>query len=441
MWFGADQFHYLWKSIQGDFILRAEFEFLGEGVDPHRKVGWIVRNNLRGDAPHVNASVHGDGLTALQYRKTTGGDTEEVQSEATGPNVIQLERRGDTWIMSTAVFGEPFESVQISDVSLRNEVFVGLYICAHNPDAIERAIFRNVRIVQPAGDDLQTYRDYLGSRMEVMDVATGHRRVLFSSAHSIQAPNWTTDGQFLIYNSNGYLYRYDLQSGAIDPLNTGFANRNNNDHVLSFDGQMLAISHHDEADEGRSAIYVLPTAGSDEPDRVTKPGFGASYLHGWSPDKKSLVFTGERKGKYDIYKVAIETGEEIQLTDTKGLDDGPEYDPAGEFIYFNSNRTGTMQLWRMQPDGSEPTQLTFDEYNDWFPHISPDGQWIVFLSFPPEVPSGDHPFYKRVMLRLMPVSGGEPKVIAYLYGGQGTINVPSWSPDSKRIAFVSNSGR
>ncbi|MEJ2006332.1 MAG: hypothetical protein P8X57_15520, partial [Cyclobacteriaceae bacterium] len=120
--------------------------------------------------------------------------------------------------------------------------------------------------------------------------------------------------------------------------------------------------------------------------------------------------------------------------------DGPEYSPDGKYIYYNGSQSGTMQIWRMKSDGSEKEQLTFDERNKWFPHISPDGKWIVFLSFPTTVAPGDHPSYKRVLLHLMPADGGPSKVIAYLYGGQGTINVPSWSPDSRSIAFVSNSG-
>ena len=99
-----------------------------------------------------------------------------------------------------------------------------------------------------------------------------------------------------------------------------------------------------------------------------------------------------------------------------------------------------MQLWRMKADGTDREQLTFDENKNWFPHISPDGKWIAYIAFPPEIEKNSHPSYKRVTLRLMPAEGGEPKVIAYLYGGQGTINVPSWSPDSRQIAFVSNSG-
>ncbi|MGI9542567.1 MAG: TolB family protein [Cyclobacteriaceae bacterium] len=438
MWAGKDELHYLWKSIQGDFIARAEVSFIGEGVDPHRKVGWTIRDNLSTGSAMVNATVHGDGLTSLQFRRSTGAETEEVKSSDQSPEVIQLERRGGTYIMSTGKFGEALQSVQL-EMELRNEAFLGIYVCSHNPDVMERAVFRNVRIIKPPAADYQPYQDYIGSHLEIMDIATGNRKILASSAHSIQAPNWTTDGKTLLFNSNGFLYNYDLADGKIRQLNTGFANRNNNDHVISFDGNMVAISHHNPADNGASSLYTMPISGSDNPKKITKDGVGNSYLHGWSTDHKFLVFTGNRKDRYDIYKVSVETGEETQLTDQPTLDDGPEYSPDGAYIYFNSARSGMMKLWRMKPDGTQKEQVTFgDTYNDWFPHISPDNKWIVFLSYGTDVEPSDHPFYKHVVLRLMPVAGGEPKIVGYVYGGQGTINVPSWSPDSKKIAFVSN---
>ena len=437
IWFAHDAFHLLWKRMSGDFILRAQLAFEGEGVDPHRKIGWMVRHSLEANAPQVSSVVHGDGLTSLQFRRYPGAMTEEVTSAVKAPDVIQLERQGDTYILSAARFGKTFLSEQISGISLGNDVYVGLFVCAHNADVEEKAVFSNVRMVKPAPADLVPYQDYLGSHLEVMDVQTGHRKVLYAVPNSIQAPNWTADGKALIYNGEGLLYRFDLASNQPEVINSGFANRNNNDHVLSFDGKMLAISHHSADDDGQSIIYTIPVTGGT-PQRITDKG--PSYLHGWSPDARHLVFTGGRNGKYDIYKIPVKGGKEIRLTDSPGLNDGPEYAPGGEYIYFNSNRTGTMQLWRMKPDGSEQVQLTFDEYNDWFPHPSPDGKWIVFISFPRTVDSADHPFYKQVYLRLMPAGGGEPRVIAYLYGGQGTINVPSWSPDGKQIAFVSNSG-
>lgn len=440
MWFENDEFQYLWTTLQGDFILRATVRFNGAGMDPHRKAGWIVKNNLDHNSEHVNASTHGDGLTSLQYRKTIGGLTEELKSTDLSPTIIQLERRGNTYIMSTARFGEEFTTVELTDLELDTEVYVGLYVCSHNPEVLESATFSNVRIIKPVDPDFTPYRDYLGSKLELMEVETGHREIIHESAHSIQAPNWKVDGRQLIYNSKGHLYTYELETHAITPLNTGFAVNNNNDHVLTFDGSLLGISNHNQEDDGTSALYYLPTEGDSLPTMVTQPGVGASYFHGWSPDNKKMLFTGNRNGAYNIFSIDVDSGKEQQLTDLDTLDDGPEYSADGKYIFFNSVRSGTMQLYRMKANGKEQTQLTFDAYNDWFPHVSPDQKWIVFISFPEDIDPNDHPFYKHCMIRIMPFEGGKPKVIGHVYGGQGTINVPSWSPDSKKIAFVTNSG-
>ncbi len=436
MWAGSDEFHMLWKRLKGDFILTARARFVGKGVEPHRKVGWIVRSSLESNAPHVNATVHGNGLTSLQFRRAAGGPTEEIQSTLQGADVIQLERKGGTYIMSVARFGEPFVTEQTTNAALGDEVVVGLYVCSHNKDVEETAVFSNVRVTVPASDRLVPYRDYIGSDLEILDVQSGLRRVVYHTPDSMQAPNWTRDGKALIFNRNGRLYRFDLATGAPAELNTDFATHNNNDHVLSFDGKTIGISNHSAEDGNKSIVYTVPLAGG-KPRRVTAQGH--SYLHGWSPDGKYLIYTAERNGDFDIYRIPAAGGEEINLTKNKGLDDGSEYSPDGKYIYFNSVRSGSMQLWRMKADGCDPQQVTNDEYNNWFPHVSPDGKWIVFLSFGKDVRPDDHPFYKRVYLRLMPIAGGQPQVIAYVYGGQGTINVPSWSPDGKRVAFVSNS--
>ncbi|PRY08843.1 WD40 repeat protein [Pontibacter ummariensis] len=435
IWFDKDEFHYLWKRMKGDFILYTRAEFVGEGVDPHRKVGWMVRSDLEGNAPHVNAVVHGDGLTALQYRETKGDSTKETRSELTDADVIQLERKGNTYTMRVARFGEPFVTEEVKNIDLGDDVYVGLFVGSHNKDVLEEGIFKDVRISVPAPDDLVQYRDYLGSNLEILDVTTGDREIVYTSPKSLQAPNWTPDGKTLIYNSDGLMYAFDLATRQPKLLNTGNVKNNNNDHVLSFDGKMLGLSSGVE-ELGGSIIYTVPVTGG-KPKQVTPRG--PSYLHGWSPDGKYLVFTGERNKEFDIYRVPAKGGKEVRLTTTTGLDDGSEYSPDGKYIYFNSNRNGTMQIWRMKADGSEQVPLTNSDFHDWFPHVSPNGKWIVFLSFlKEEVEPGDHPFYKHVYLRMMPVGGGEPKVIAYVYGGQGTINTPSWSPDSKKVAFISN---
>lgn len=434
IWFAEDNFSFLWKQMEGDFIIQAQMEFLGEGTDPHRKAGLMIRNGLTPDAAHVSCVLHGDGLTALQYRDKAGADMAEIKFENSGPQVIQLEKKGKTFTMSVAHFGELYEK-QTLDLALEGELQAGLFICAHNDSVTEKARFSNVRIFGTAPDDLVPYEEYLGSLLEVMDVESGHRQFLAGAPGSWQAPNWTPDGQTLIYNADGLLYNFDLFSRKSELLHTDFATSNNNDHVISFGGTQLAISHHAEEDDGRSVVYTMPLEGGT-PVRVTP--LSPSYFHGWSTDDKYLVYTGGRDGVYNIYKIPVEGGEEIQLTDLSTLDDGPEYSPDGKYIYFNSARTGTMQIWRMDTDGGNQTQITFDEYQDWFPHISPDNKWIVIISYPPEVPAADHPFYKRVYLRLMSTEDLKPRVIGYLYGGQGSINVPSWSPDSKKIAFVSN---
>lgn len=435
MWSTRDEFHLVWRKLRGDFILTARASFIGRGQEAHRKLGWQVRASLDADAPHASAVVHGDGLTSLQFRRTQGAGTEEVKFERGSADVIQLERRGDALVMSAARFGETFTRQSVESLPLGEEVYVGLFVCAHNRDVTERAVFRDVRVTVPAPAGLVPYRDYIGSRLEILDVATGGRRIVHTVTDSLQAPNWTRDGKSLIYNRNGRLYRFDLLTKTVSDIDTAFATSNNNDHVLSFDGRQLGISHHPREDDGRSVVYVLPSTGGT-PRRVTARS--PSYLHGWSPDGRFLVYTGERGGEFDIYKIGVEGGAEVNLTNAKGLDDGPEYSPDGKFIYFNSTRTGRMQLWRMRPDGTEQEQLTDDEFNNWFPHLSPDGKWLVFLSFGQDVRPEDHPFYKHVYVRLMPAGGGRARVLAYVYGGQGTINVPSWSPDGKRFAFVSN---
>jgi len=435
MWLDHDDFHYLWKRIQGNFLLLARAQFDGPGVEPHRKLGWTIRSDLTRGSAHVTAAVHGDGLAALQFRRTAGGQTEEVRSPVTGPDVIQLERAGDGYTLSVGRFGDSLAPIRVANLALGDTVYVGLFVCAHNDTVVERATFHDVRITAPPRDGFVPYRDYIGSNLEILDVTTGDRTIVYRSPESLQAPNWTKDGTALIYNSGGLLYRFDLADRRPVALNTGFATSNNNDHVLSFDGRTLAISHHSAEDHNASIVYTVPVGGGT-PRRVTK--LGPSYLHGWSPDGKFLVYTGQRGGEFDVYRIPVDGGEETRLTSAPGLDDGPEYSPDGRYIYFNSVRSGTMQIWRMRADGSAQQQITSDQYNNWFPHVSPDGRWIVFLSFMKDVAPDDHPFYKHVYLRVMPAAGGTPRVVGYVYGGQGTINVPSWSPDSRRVAFVSN---
>lgn len=436
IWFDHDNFHFVWRRMRGDFIVTTRAQFIGAGANPHRKLGWMARAHLDENSPQVCTGIHGDGLVSLQFRRAAGGQTEEVKAPIQGSDIIQLERRGNTYLMSVANFGEPFTTVQVTDLDLGEEVYLGLFVCSHEDHIIEKATFQNVRIVKPVKENFDRSKDPFGSRMEILDVTSGRREMIYSTDDVFEAPNWTRDGKTLIYNSQGHLFRLDLAGLVPALIDTGEIVHNNNDHVLSFDGSMLAISSHSPEEDYRSLIYTVPVQGG-QPKQVTP--LGPSYLHGWSPDGKYLVYTGQRHGQFDIYRIPVQGGAETQLTNTPGLDDGPEYTPDGKYIYFNSVRSGRMQIWRMKADGSDPEQLTHDEYNNWFPHISPDGKTVIFLSYlAGEVEPSDHPAAKRVYLRVMPLDGGRPSVVAYLYGGQGTMNVPPWSPDSQKVAFVSN---
>lgn len=430
MWFATDALHFVWKRVSGDVTLAADICWTGTGGNAHRKACLLVRQSPDPNSAHADAVVHGDGLTSLQYRQVQGGATREIQSNVSAPRRIRIEKQGDYVSMSVAREDEALHAAGGSfKIQFTEPFFIGLGVCAHDNDVSEQAVFSNVEIT--SGRAQTTGKPVLESTLEIVPIASGDRRVVYHSRDHIEAPNWSRDGDYLLFNSGGLIYRLAVEGGTPEPLDTGFASRNNNDHGLSPDGTQLAIS--DQSQEGgKSLIYIVPAEGGT-PRRVT--ALGPSYWHGFSPDGKSLAYCAERNGEYDVYTIPVDGGQETRLTTTSGLDDGPDYSPDGRTLYFNSVRTGTMQIWRMNADGSEQQQVTFDEYNDWFPHPSPDGRWIVFLSYEKDVKG--HPANKDVMLRLMPTDGGEIQVLARLFGGQGTLNVPSWSPDSRSLAFVS----
>ncbi|MDB6064051.1 MAG: hypothetical protein JWR26_259 [Pedosphaera sp.] len=428
MWVTNDAFHFVWKKVSGDVTLAADISFIGTEGDPHRKACLIVRQSLEPDSAYADAALHGSGLTSLQYRESSNALTREIQSAATGPVRLRIEKRGQYVSMSIAAAGEKLHPAGGSfRLPLEGSCYIGLGVCAHDNNALRQAVFSNVEITEehPGAD-----KPVLASTLETINIASKDRRVLYVTTNHIEAPNWSPDGTFLLFNGNGRIHRLPAAGGEPTLLDTGFAIRCNNDHGISPDGTLLAIS--DQSEEKRSIIYVLPITGGT-PKRITT--LGPSYWHGWSPDGKTLAYCAERNTEFDIYTIPVSGGEEKRLTTAPGLDDGPEYSRDGRYIYFNSERSGLMQIWRMQPDGSQQEQVTSDDYNNWFPHLSPDGRWLVFLSYGKEVKG--HPENKDVMLRIMPAEGGKIEVLAKLFGGQGTINVPSWSPDSTKLAFVS----
>jgi TolB protein len=426
MWFTNDAFHFVWKKISGDVTLAADIKFLGGGGDPHRKACLIVRQNLLPDSAYADAALHGDGLTSLQYRDTNGARTYEIQSQAPGPRRLRIEKRGQYVSMSVADAGERLRPAGGSfRLELKEPFYVGLGVCAHNSNVLERAVFSDVQLISGADVPKATH---LMSTLETVTIASKDRRAIYTTTNHIEAPNWLRDA--LLFNSRGRIYRLPFERGEPQAIETGFAVRCNNDHGISPDGKTLVIS--DQTREHHSLIYTLPITGG-EPRRITK--LGPSYWHGWSPDGQTFAYCAERNGEFDIYTVPAIGGAEARLTTAAGLDDGPDYSADGQWIYFNSERSGTMQIWRMRADGGGQEQITFDALNNWFPHPSPDGKWLVFLSYDASVKG--HPENKDVSLRIMPLAGGTIEVLAKLFGGQGTIKVPSWSADSRKLAFVS----
>ena len=433
MWADKDALHYVWKKASGDLSLAADIAFVGQRGDPHRKACLIIRQSLDADSAYVDAVLHGDGLASLQFRDSKGDQTREVQANVKAPRRLQIEKRGKYVSMSVAADGAELRpSGAAVRITLQEPFYIGLGVCAHNKDAVETAVFSKVKLGQIDALPADA-RPRLFSTLETLSIAASgrDRRVVHITPGRIEAPNWSRDGQTLLYNGGGRIHRISVVGGEPETIDTGFAIRCNNDHGISPDGRLLVIS--DQSQERRqSLIYTLPIRGGT-PTRVTKTG--PSYWHGWSPDGGTLVYCGERNGEFDVYTIPVAGGEETRLTTAKGLNDGPEYSPDGRSIYFNSDRNGRMQIWRIRADGADQEQVTQDDYNNWFPHISPDGRWMVFLSYEKDV-SG-HPENKDVTLRMMSLSDRKIEVLARLLGGQGTINVPSWSPDSRRFAFVS----
>jgi hypothetical protein len=430
VWATADNFQFAWKQVSGDIALTADITFPEPGGNPHRKAVLMIRQSLDPGSPYADVALHGVGLTSLQYRDAKGAETHEIQSNLSAPHRLRIEKRGDfVYLFLASTPGEPLKTSGASiKLPMQGPFYIGIGICAHDKDAVEKAVFSHVELGAPAP---LTATPVLYSTLETVPIDSTDRRVVYVAASHFEAPNWTRDGAHFFFNSDGHILRLPVAGGTPETIDTGAAIHCNNDHGLSPDQQWLAISDQSQADH-LSTIYIVPIGGG-APRRVTQNS--PSYWHGWSPDGKTLAFTGQRNGDFDIYTIPAAGGEETRLTTAKGLDDGPEYSPDGKYIYFNSERTGRMQIWRMLADGSAQEQITSDEFNNWFPHISPDGKWMAFLSYGNDVTG--HPANKDVRIRLMALSDRKISVLAKLFGGQGTINVPSWSPDSTKVAFVS----
>ena len=434
VWGNKDAFQYMWKRASGDVTLSADVKFVGSGAVPHRKVMLMIRQSLDPDAPYADIALHGSGLTALQYRPTQGAVTVGAPTKIEGPVRIRIERHGDKITAYAGMPGQELQSAGATTLAMTDPVFVGIGICSHDANIVETAILTNVQLTAGAAPAAQAPRAPVKSSVTIYNVADGSKKVIYTAEGFYQAPNWSPDGKYLMLNTPGKLWRLNIDGSKIEQINTGSVMGINNDHGISHDGKLLAIS--------AGNIYVLPSSGGD-PRQITdrKP----SYFHGFSPDDKWMAFCAQRGDNFDIYRVPVAGGPEERLTTNAGYDDGAEYSPDGKWIYFNSNRSGSWDIWRMPATGAGPDdvkaeRITSDDLEDWFAHISPDGKWMVLISFEKGIPN--HPPNKDVVLRMMPAPGVKPgpahlREIVKLFGGQGTINVNSWSPDSKSFAYVS----
>ena len=437
LWFGTDDFHFVWKKMTGDVALSADIDFVGEKGNAHRKAVLMIRQSLDPHSVYADVARHGDGLTSLQYRDTAGADTHEVETFAKAPHRVRVEKRGDyAYVSIPGTSGEMVPSGAAIRVGISGEFFVGIGVCSHDENVSETAIFSNVKIEPlPAMTGLPV----LHSTLESVIVASTDRRVRYTARAHFEDPNWTPDGSALIFDQDGTLQRFVLDNG-VHPIDstiprsaastlipTGPATRINGDHGISPDGSLIAIGNGDA--DGQARIYVVPAHGGT-PRRVTPNG--PAYFHGWSPDGKTISFTGQHGDSFDSYTIPLAGGPAARLAPQS---DVAEFSPDGQWIYFQSDRTGHMQLWRMHTDGSAQEQLLVSDTSDWFPHIAPNGKIIAFLAYKPGTQG--HPADQDVEIRVLSLADRKVRTLAKLLGGRGTMNVPSWSPDSKMLAFTS----
>jgi TolB protein len=451
IWAKQDQFQYVWREMTGNFTVTATMRFLGQGAE-HRKAGIMVRQSLDTDATYADVVIHGSGMPGLQWRSKQGEDTNAFDLPFDGPGTfkVKLVRTGVKVYMYIAKDGAESKEIAHTEVSFRNAVLVGLAVCSHQADASDTVIFSNVSVEAQAPPAARPPQPSYRSKISIYDMRDKSIRTVYQADTLFEAPNWTHDGKNLLVNSGGKLYRIPMDSSNAtpEPINIDPSLRLNNDHAPSWDGKYIAFSASSPASR-QSQVYLANADGSNAHVMVTTT---PSYFHGWSPDGKYLAYVYQHPAangvaaNYDIFRIPAAGGESEQLDFNAGYDDGPDYSPDGKWIYFNSDRSGGWDIWRIPADGAGPgdqkaERVTSDELEDWFPHPSPDGKWLLFLSFPKstENHNGKLP---GAALRMMPMPGArlaktpQIQVVTTFFGGQGTINVNSWSPDSTRFAFV-----
>ena len=436
IWSTVDAFHFAWKKMSGDVSITADITFAdsSSNPNPHRKAVLMFRRTLDTDSAYADAAQHGVGLTALQYRRTQGDTTQDIELNIDPPKRVRLEKRGDMITMFLSFSGEPLHQVGASiNLAFGGPFYAGIGLCSHNSKVVEKAILSNVQLrplqAVTTSADLTLY-----SSLKTISIDNSARvaAVVYSKAANIQGPNWSKDGKYLVFTEGGRLWKISAKGGMPEAVDIGSASRCSGSHGFSPDGKWLAISC-STPDKPESRVYVVPAQGGT-PRLVTENP--RSYWHTWSPDGKTIVFTRPNKGGGgNIFAISAAGGPERALTTGSGVSDDPDYSPDGHYIYFNSDRNGGMQIWRMRPDGSNPEQISSDDYTNWTPHISPDGKSMLILSY--DKGETGHPANKDISLRIMSLEERKSRVLVNITGGSGTDNVPNWAPDSQHFAFVS----
>ena len=423
MWFTNDAFHFVWKRVSADFALQAAISWPTEGGNAHRKACLMVRQSLEADAPYIDVAVHGDGLTSLQFRETPNGLTHEIQANLSKPAAVGICRQGEVFYL--AIPGAAGQSLSAAGPAMRirlsDPVYVGLAVCSHDDKVLETARFAKVELT--SGKTATNQKPTLHSTIEIVPIRSKDRRVVYHTCGPARSPELDSRRQ-----RPPVQFRRSHFPFTGKGWNTGMARHG---FCQPLQQRSWLIARRDPIGDQRSVPWrqIAHLHCSRRGRRAQTDHSGGSVLLAWlvAGWLDAGILCGAEWRIRRVY-CACAGGEEKRLTTAKGLDDGPEYTPDGKFIYFNSDRTGLMQIWRMKPDGSDQEQVTSDDFNNWFAHPSPDGKWIVFLSYAKDVTG--HPANKPVRLRLMPLGGGPIQELARLFGGQGTMNVPSWSPDS-----------
>lgn len=453
LWGTNDGAHIAFQPWHGDAELVARVTAMDNpGGVAHAKASLCIRESTAAGSRHVTMCVTPTDGTQFIYRDQTDVKATRIFADAEAqkssvpkgqfPCWLKVVRRGNVFTGYESPDGEKWQSSGPITLDLAADTVIGLAASSHKTNILTTATFDHVTLSQPPASAPPKSSIKRVSQMMTIGVDGSDKRVVYMTRDRIEAPNWSPDGKWLLYNSKGLLWRIrsDGSSKAPEQIPTGGVKGANNDHVISPDGQTIyftAVGH----------LYAVPFEGG-QPRRISNdqaPERKFKYfLHGVSPDGKTISYVGveavgdDAWGRMDLYTIPAAGGSDTRLTNIPRPNDGPEYSLDGKWIYFNSEIhaevPGHSQCFRMAPDGTGIEQLTHDERVNWFPHISPDGNWIVYISFPPGTIK--HPTDKDIILRRMKPDGREQSDIISFNGGQGTINVNSWSPDSKHFAFV-----